>query len=159
MTIGVYQGTFDPITNGHLDVVTRASKTFSHVILGIFDTPDKKLLFNTSERVELCEQSTKHLQNVEVRLFTGLAVDFAQKVGATAMVRGLRSISDFDNEFAMDMMNRKMHSDITTIYMTTGTEFTFVSSTLIKEVARLGGKINDFVPVNVAVALQGKYSS
>lgn len=158
MTIGVYQGTFDPITNGHLDVVTRASKTFSHVILGIFDTPDKKLLFNTSERVELCEQSTKHLQNVEVRLFTGLAVDFAQKVGATAMVRGLRSISDFDNEFAMDMMNRNLNPELTTVYLITRREYTFVSSTLIKEVVKYGGDIKELVPEIVAKALQSKFS-
>ena len=158
MTIGVYQGTFDPITNGHLDVVTRASKTFSHVILGIFDTPDKKLLFNTSERVELCEQSTKHLQNVEVRLFTGLAVDFAQKVGATAMVRGLRSLSDFDNEFAMDMMNRNLNPELTTVYLITRREYTFVSSTLIKEVVKYGGDIKELVPEIVAKALQSKFS-
>ena len=158
MTLGVYQGTFDPITNGHLDVVTRASKTFSHVILGIFDTPDKKLLFNTSERVELCEQSTKHLQNVEVRLFTGLAVDFAQKVGATAMVRGLRSISDFDNEFAMDMMNRNLNPELTTVYLITRREYTFVSSTLIKEVVKYGGDIKELVPEIVAKALQSKFS-
>lgn len=158
MTIGVYQGTFDPITNGHLDVVTRASKTFSNVILGVFDTPDKKLLFNTSERVELCEQSTKHLQNVEVRLFTGLAVDFAQKVGATAMVRGLRSISDFDNEFAMDMMNRNLNPELTTVYLITRREYTFVSSTLIKEVVKYGGDIKELVPEIVAKALQSKFS-
>lgn len=158
MTIGVYQGTFDPITNGHLDVVTRASKTFSHLILGVFDTPEKKLLFNTQERVELCEQSTKHLQNVEVMTFTGLAVNFAQKVRATAMVRGLRSISDFDNEFAMDMMNRNLDSDLTTVYLITRREYTFVSSTLIKEVSRYGGNINELVPEIVAKALQSKFS-
>jgi pantetheine-phosphate adenylyltransferase len=158
MTLGVYQGTFDPITNGHLDVVTRASKTFSHLILGVFDTPEKKLLFTTKERMEMCEESTKHLQNVEVRSFTGLAVDFARKIKATAMVRGLRSISDFDNEFAMDMMNRNLDPELTTVYLITRREYTFVSSTLIKEVARYGGNIKELVPEIVAKALQHKFN-
>ena len=159
MATAIYPGTFDPFTNGHRDVALRASGLFDELIVAVFDTPAKSLLFTTEERVGFIRNSLENSGNVKVQPYSGLTVDFATEVGAKAIIRGLRSISDFDNEFAMDMMNRKMHSDITTIYMTTGTEFTFVSSTLIKEVARLGGKINDFVPVNVAVALQGKYSS
>lgn len=159
MATVIYPGTFDPFTNGHRDVALRASELFDELIVAVFDTPAKSLLFTTEERVGFIQNSLENSANVKVQPYSGLTVDFATEVGAKAIIRGLRSISDFDNEFAMDMMNRKMHSDITTIYMTTGTEFTFVSSTLIKEVARLGGKINDFVPVNVAVALQGKYSS
>jgi pantetheine-phosphate adenylyltransferase len=159
MATAIYPGTFDPFTNGHRDVALRASELFDELIVAVFDTPAKSLLFTTEERVGFIRNSMENSANVKVQPYSGLTVDFATEVGAKAIIRGLRSISDFDNEFAMDMMNRKMHSDITTIYMTTGTEFTFVSSTLIKEVARLGGKINDFVPVNVAVALQGKYSS
>ncbi|PKB65739.1 MAG: pantetheine-phosphate adenylyltransferase [SAR202 cluster bacterium Io17-Chloro-G3] len=158
MTMAIYPGTFDPFTNGHRDVALRASELFDELIVAVFDTPAKSLLFTTEERVGFIRNSMEDSANVHVRPYSGLTVDFATDVGAKAIIRGLRSISDFDNEFAMDMMNRKMHSEITTIYMTTGTEFTFVSSTLIKEVARLGGNINDFVPVNVAVALQGKYS-
>ena len=159
MATAIYPGTFDPFTNGHRDVALRASELFDELIVAVFDTPAKSLLFTTEERVGFIRNSMENSANVKVQPYSGLTVDFATEVGAKAIIRGLRSISDFDNEFAMDMMNRKMHSDITTIYMTTGTEFTFVSSTLIKEVARLGGKINDFVPVNVVVALQGKYSS
>ena len=158
MTRAIYPGTFDPFTNGHRDVALRASELFDELIVAVFDTPAKSLLFTTEERVGFIRNSLEDSANVQVQPYSGLTVDFATDVGAKAIIRGLRSISDFDNEFAMDMMNRKMHSEITTIYMTTGTEFTFVSSTLIKEVARLGGNINDFVPVNVAVALQGKYS-
>ena len=157
MTIAIYQGSFDPLTNGHLDVAIRASKMFEHLIIAVFDTPEKKVFFSTQERVELCRRSTEHLPNVEIRTYTGLTVDFAHDIGAVAMVRGLRSISDFDNEFAMDMMNRNLHPDLPTVYLITRTEYTFVSSTLIKEVARYGGNVNNLVPESVAEALQEKF--
>ena len=157
MTIAIYQGSFDPLTNGHLDVAVRASKMFEHLIIAVFDTPEKRVLFSTQERVELCRRSTEHLPNVEIRTYTGLTVDFAHDIGAVAMVRGLRSISDFDNEFAMDMMNRNLHPDLPTVYLITRTEYTFVSSTLIKEVARYGGNVNNLVPESVAEALQEKF--
>jgi pantetheine-phosphate adenylyltransferase len=156
MTIAIYQGSFDPLTSGHLDVVVRASKMFERLVIGVFDTPDKLVLFNTQERMDLCRRSTESLPNVEVRTYTGLTVDFAHDVEATAMVRGLRSISDFDNEFAMDMMNRNLNPDLTTVYLITRTEYTFVSSTLIKEVARYGGNVHNLVPDCVADALQEK---
>ena len=156
MITAIYQGSFDPLTNGHLDVVIRASKMFEHLIIAVFDTPEKGLLFNTQERMDLCRRSTESLPNVEVRTYTGLTVDFAHDVGATAMVRGLRSISDFDNEFAMDMMNRNLYPDLTTVYLITRTEYTFVSSTLIKEVARYGGNVDNLVPDGVAKALREK---
>ena len=156
MTIAIYQGSFDPLTNGHLDVVVRASKMFEQLIIAVFDTPEKSVLFNTQERMDLCRRSTESLPNVEIRNYTGLTVDFAHNVGATAMVRGLRSISDFDNEFAMDMMNRNLYPDLTTVYLITRTEYTFVSSTLIKEVARYGGNIHNLVPDCVAEALREK---
>ena len=157
MTIAIYQGSFDPLTNGHMDVAVRASKMFEHLIIAVFDTPEKRVLFSTQERVELCRRSTEHLPNVEIRTYTGLTVDFAHDIGAVAMVRGLRSISDFDNEFAMDMMNRNLHPDLPTVYLITRTEYTFVSSTLIKEVARYGGNVNNLVPESVAEALQEKF--
>ena len=156
MATAIYTGTFDPFTNGHLDVAVRAAGMFDSLIISVFDTPAKSLLFTTEERVDLCRCSLDGHTNVEIRAYTGLTVDFAIDVGAKAIIRGLRSISDFDNEFAMDMMNRKLHPDVTTIYLTTGTEYTFVSSTLIKEVARLGGNVNDLVPASVAEALQEK---
>lgn len=157
MTIAIYQGSFDPLTNGHMDVAVRASKMFEHLIIAVFDTPEKRVLFSTQERVELCRRSTEHLPNVEILTYTGLTVDFAHDIGAVAMVRGLRSISDFDNEFAMDMMNRNLHPDLPTVYLITRTEYTFVSSTLIKEVARYGGNVNNLVPESVAEALQEKF--
>ena len=157
MTIAMYQGSFDPLTNGHLDVAVRASKMFERLIIAVFDTPDKRVLFSTQERIELCRRSTEHLPNVEILTYTGLTVDFAHDIGAAAMVRGLRSISDFDNEFAMDMMNRNLHPDLTTVYLITRTEYTFVSSTLIKEVARYGGNIGNLVPECVAEVLQEKF--
>ena len=157
MTIAIYQGSFDPLTNGHLDVAVRASKMFERLIIAVFDTPEKSVLFNTQERIDLCRRSTESLPNVDVRNYTGLTVDFAHDIGATAMVRGLRSISDFDNEFAMDMMNRNLHPDLTTVYLITRTEYTFVSSTLIKEVARYAGNIDNLVPECVAEALQEKF--
>ena len=156
MITAIYQGSFDPLTNGHLDVVIRASKMFENLIIAVFDTPEKGLLFNTQERMDLCRRSTESLPNVEVRTYTGLTVDFAHDVGAAAMVRGLRSISDFDNEFAMDMMNRNLYPDLTTVYLITRTEYTFVSSTLIKEVARYGGNVDNLVPDCVAEALREK---
>jgi len=157
MTIAIYQGSFDPLTNGHLDVAVRASKMFEHFIIAVFDTPEKRVLFSTQERMDLCRRSTEHLPNIEVRNYTGLTVDFAHDIGATALVRGLRSISDFDNEFAMDMMNRNLHPDLTTVFLITRTEYTFVSSTLIKEVARYGGNIDNLVPECVAEALQERF--
>ena len=157
MTIALYQGSFDPLTNGHLDVAVRASKMFERFIIAVFDTPGKNMLFSTQERIELCRRSTEHLPNIEVQTYTGLTVDFAHDIGAAVLVRGLRSISDFDNEFAMDMMNRNLHQDLTTIFLITRTEYTFVSSTLIKEVARYGGDIDNLVPECVAEALQEKF--
>ena len=107
MTVAIYPGTFDPITNGHLDIAARAAKIFEKLIIGVYDTPNKRLLFTTEERVELARQAITELPNVEVEAFTELVVDFAQKVGAKVMVRGLRMTSDFEREFEMAMMNRQ----------------------------------------------------
>ena len=157
MGAAIYQGSFDPLTNGHLDVIARASTIFERLIIAVFETPEKKMLFGTQERVDLCRYSTEHLGNVEVLQYTGLTVDFARSMKATVMVRGLRSISDFDNEFAMDMMNRNLYPDLTTVFFITRTEYTFVSSTLIKEVARYGGTVSNLVPERVSEALQEKF--
>ena len=157
MAIAVYAGAFDPITRGHEDVVKRAASMFDWLIVGVFDTPSKTVLFSTEERVDMLQKTVQHMSNVEVRPFGGLVVEFADEVGAATMVRGLRSITDLDYEAAMVMMNRKLRPNIDTIFLYTSLEYQFGSSTLIKEVARYGGHISDLVPHHVAVALQEKY--
>ena len=156
MAVAIYQGTFDPITNGHVDVVVRAAGMFDRLVIGVFDTPSKSLLFSTQERLTLVQQSIQHLHNVEARAYVGLTVEFAREVGAAAMIRGLRSTSDFDNEFAMNMMNRKLSPEIDTLFLMPAEEYSFVSSSLIKEVAQYGGNVGDLVPECVAAALREK---
>ena len=157
MVTAIYQGTFDPITNGHLDIARRAAGLFDRLILAVFDTPEKALLFSTEERLAMTRRAVQSLPNVEVEAYRGLTVEFAKEMGVAAMIRGLRSISDFDNEFAMNMMNRKLHPEISTVFLITSDEYAFVSSSLIKEVAQYGGNIHDLVPENVAVALREKF--
>lgn len=159
MVVAIYAGTFDPITNGHYDIVERAANMFEKVIVSVFDTPSKSLLFSTEERVDMCQKTVQDMPNVEVKQFNGLVADFAKEVGATAMVRGLRSITDLDYEVAMVMMNRKLHPEVDTVFLYTSLEYQFVSSTLIKEVVQYGGDINSLVPEHVAAALTDKYKS
>ena len=159
MTIAFYPGAFDPITNGHLDIVTRAAKLFQKVIIGIYDSPAKDLMFTTEERVDLVRQSIADLPNVEVEAFTGLTVDFAKKVGAQTIVRGLRIGADFEREFEMALMNKKLYSDCELVCLMTNLKYQFVSSSLLKEVASLGGYIDDLVPKPVADALKKKVFS
>ena len=157
MALAVYAGTFDPVTRGHIDVVQRVAAMFDRLIVGVFDTPAKTLLFSTEERLDLIRKTVEHVPNVKVRAYSGLTVEFAKEVGASAIVRGLRSITDLDYEVAMVMMNRKLQPEIDTIFLYTSLEYQFVSSTLIKEVARYNGDITDLVPDHVAAALIGKY--
>ena len=156
MTVSVYAGTFDPITRGHEDILQRAAAMFDKLIVAVFDTPAKTLLFSTQERLELMRKTVEHIPNVEVASYTGLTVSFAHQIGATAMIRGLRSITDLDYEVAMVMMNRKLDPNIDTVFLYTSQEYQFVSSTLIKEVAQYGGDIADLVPHHIAVALREK---
>ncbi len=158
MTIALYPGSFDPLTNGHLDVATRAAKLFAKLVIGIYDTPAKKLMFTTQERVELAREATKHLRNVEVVSFTGLTIDFARDIGAKTMVRGMRTGSDFEREFDLAMMNKRLNPDLELVCLMASQEYQFVSSSILKEVARLGGKVDDLVPPNVLVALKRKLS-
>ena len=157
MALAVYAGAFDPVTNGHEDIVERAASIFDRVIVGVFDTPAKTLLFSTEERLEMFRKTVQHISNVEVRSYSGLTVEFANEVGAATMIRGLRSITDLDYEVAMVMMNRKLHPEIDTIFLYTSLEFQFVSSTMIKEVAQYGGDITNWVPHHVTVALRQKH--
>ena len=157
MTIALYPGSFDPITNGHLDIVKRASAIFDKVIVGIYDRPGKNLLFTTKERVELAKKAVEDFGNVEIMSYTTLTVNFAQSIGAHVMVRGLRMGSDFELEFEMAMMNKKLAPDLELVCFMTSLQFQFLSSSLLKEVAHLGGRINTWVPAHVEKALLQKF--
>lgn len=156
--IAVCPGSFDPITYGHLDIIERTSKVFDKVYISVLKNSSKKGLFTPEERVEMIEEVTSHLNNVEVKQFYGLLVDFCNEVGAKAIVRGLRAVSDFEYEMQLTSMNRKLDSDIETIYMMTNNNYSFISSSIVKEVAKYGGKIEDVVPPHVANLLQEKFS-
>jgi len=159
VTIAIYPGSFDPITNGHIDVAIRAAGLFTKLIIGVYETPDKRLLFSLKERVELARQAVASRPNIEVQPFSSLTGDFARKVGAKAMVRGLRVSADFEREFDMAMMNRRMYHELELVCLMASPEYQFLSSSLLKEVARLGGNISNFVPEHVAQALRKKEGS
>ena len=156
MTLGLYAGSFDPITKGHIDIVQRAASIAGKLVLAVFDTPSKNLLFSTNERLKMCENAVTGMKNVEVTKFDGLLVEFAKSIGADFMIRGLRNITDLDYEVAMLMMNRKLNPSIDTIFLYTSQEYQSISSSLIKEVASFGGDITDLVTENVALALKSK---
>jgi pantetheine-phosphate adenylyltransferase len=157
MTIAVYAGTFDPITNGHLDIAIRASRLFDKLIIGIYDnTAGKRILFTTEERVKMAKEATKNHPNIEVQPFTGMVVDYAQSVGAQTLVRGLRMSSDFEREFEMALMNKELRPELELVCLMTSLQYQFLSSSLMKEVASLGGDVNHMVPKNVAKALREK---
>ena len=157
MSTAIYPGSFDPITNGHLDIINRAAKLFEKLFIGVYDKPDKKLLFTTEERAEMVRQAIATLPNVKVMVFTGLAVDFAKEVKAQVIVRGLRMSADFENEFDLAMMYKKLSPDIELVCLMSDMRYQFLSSSLLKEAARLGGAIDDLVPEHVAVALRKKF--
>lgn len=149
----IYPGTFDPVTNGHADLIERAAKLFKHVVIGIAANPSKKPRFSLDERVELLKTVTAHLNNVEVVGFSGLLVDFAKEQRASVLVRGLRAVSDFEYEFQLANMNRRLSPDLESVFLTPAEENSFISSTLVKEVAHHGGDVSQFVHVEVANAL------
>ncbi|PZC50933.1 MAG: pantetheine-phosphate adenylyltransferase [Chloroflexi bacterium] len=159
MTLGLYAGSFDPITKGHLDIVQRAASIAGKLVLAVFDTPSKGLLFSTNERLQLCQSAVAGMKNVEVAKFSGLLVEFARSINANFMIRGLRNITDLDYEVAMLMMNRKLNPRVDTIFLYTSQEYQSISSSLIKEVASFGGDITDLVTKDVAQALKSKLSA
>ena len=157
MTRAIYPGSFDPITNGHIDIATRASKLFDEVIIGIFATPDKKnLTFSVEERVELAERAVAHLSNVTVRSYDGLTTEFARNVNANVMVRGLRIRDDFEREFDFAIMNKRLFPELELVCFMASHDYQFLSSSLMKEVTTLGGNIYNLVPEHVAEALKNK---
>jgi len=159
LTIAIYPGSFDPITNGHLDIATRAAKLFEKLIIGVYDTPAKDILFTTEERVDLVSQAIVNLPNVEVQSFTELTIDFARKVKAQVIVRGLRMSGDFEREFDMAMMNKKLFPELELVCLMATLKYQFLSSSLLKEVASLSGNIDELVPKHVALALRKKAQS
>ena len=160
MTVALYAGTFDPITNGHLDIAIRASRLFDKLIIGIYDsTAGKRILFTTEERVKMAREATKDYPNIEVQSFTGMTVDYARAVGAQTLVRGLRMSSDFEREFEMALMNKELRPDLELVCLMTSLQYQFLSSSLLKEVANLGGDVTSMVPKNVVKALKEKVLS
>jgi len=156
MRIAIYPGSFDPLTNGHLDVAQRAAKLFDRVIVAIAENDSKHPLFTLAERVAMVKKATAHLPNVQTDSFDGLLVDYVAERKAKAIVRGLRAVSDFEFEFQLALMNRKLDENIETIFMMPKDTYTFLSSRIVKEIARLGGDVRSFVPPNVQSALINK---
>lgn len=159
MTIAVYPGSFDPITNGHMDIVERAAALFDSVVVAVYDRPEKNLLFGVEERVAMARTAAQHLPTVSVQSFSGLVVDFIHRMKADVMIRGLRATSDFEREFEMALMNHKLAPDIELVCLMTSAKYQFISSSVIKEVARNGGCLEGLVPDHVAAALVAKYAA
>ena len=158
MNIAVYPGTFDPFTNGHRDLVQRAaSNIFDKVYICVAENSKKDTVFSLDERIELAEKSLVNIDNIEVIGFSGLLVDFAKKLDAKVILRGLRVVSDFEYEFQMSSMNKKLNQDIESIFLTPSESYAFLSSSLVKEIAELGGDVSEFVSKEVKEAIQRKY--
>ena len=159
MRTAIYPGSFDPITNGHLDVLTRATKLFDRVIVAVASNDSKQPLFTLDERVQMVKRAIRHLPSVEADSFEGLLVTYVERRSAQAVVRGLRAVSDFEFEFQMALMNRKLNERVETIFMMPKDAYTFLSSRIVKEMAKLGGDVGAFVPAHVRAALTGKFGA
>ncbi|MCF7886750.1 MAG: pantetheine-phosphate adenylyltransferase [Candidatus Marinimicrobia bacterium] len=159
MKIAIYPGSFDPITNGHLDILKRGAKIFDKVVIAIADNMRKESYFSVEKRLELIEGCTTDLDNVEIDRFKGLLVDYAKKVKASVIIRGLRQVSDFEYEFQMALMNRQLNDNIDTIFLMPHEKYTYLSSSVVREITKLNGDISRFVPENVLKELRNKYGS
>ncbi|KGM50961.1 phosphopantetheine adenylyltransferase [Lysobacter concretionis Ko07 = DSM 16239] len=155
--IAVYPGTFDPVTNGHIDLVDRAAPLFERLVVGVAESPTKSPALPLALRVELARDALGHHPNVEVRGFDSLLAHFVAKLGAGVLLRGLRAVSDFEYEFQMASMNRHLIPDVETLFLTPAEQYSFISSSLVREIARLGGDVSGFVPPAVADALQAQW--
>jgi len=157
MKTALYPGTFDPVTNGHLDLIKRASLVFDRLVVAVADNPSKETLLTREERVSLLRVSVKGLKNVEVKHFSGLTAEYARKLGAMAIIRGLRVFSDFEYEFQMALMNRKLVPEVETVFVVPSEQYTYLSSSLIKDIATFGGDVSGFVPPAVVEKLKEKF--
>ena len=153
----IYPGSFDPITNGHLDIIERSAKIFDEIIVAVLENSDKQHLFSIERRLEILQKSLKHIPNTIIKTFDGLLVDFAEKCGTNLIIRGLRVVSDFDYEFQMTLTNRQLKSDLETVFMMTDVNYSFLSSSVVRQIAGFHGKIEHLVPPPAAEALQQKF--
>ena len=155
--VAVYPGTFDPITHGHTDLVSRAARVFEHIIIAIAESPHKVPFFSLEKRIELVKSQLSHLDNIEIVGFSNLLVDFVLENNATVIVRGLRAVSDFEYEFQLASMNRNLCEEVETMFLTPDENYGYISSTLVREVARLGGDVSQFVGPEIELALKQQF--
>jgi len=156
MRIAVYPGSFDPITNGHLDIVKRASRLYDKVIIGVLDNSSKSPMFSSAERKEMIDENIKDMPNVSCDVFSGLLVDFAKQNGATVIVKGLRTVADFEYEFQMALLNKALNPEYETMFMMTDSKYSYISSSMVKEVAKYNGELDGLVPHNVILKIKDK---
>ncbi|WP_152656491.1 pantetheine-phosphate adenylyltransferase [Oceanobacillus sp. CFH 90083] len=156
--LAICPGSFDPVTNGHLDIISRGAKVFEEVVVTVFNNQSKSPLFTVEERKQLLEETLKDLPNVRVDSSSGLLMDYAREIGATAVIRGLRAVSDFEYEMQITSMNRKLNEDVETLFMMTNTKYSFLSSSMVKEAAKYQGNISGLVPEVVEEALKKKFN-
>lgn len=157
MKIAVCPGSFDPATNGHIDIIQRASKLFDKVIVAVLNNPNKQALFSVEERVEILKKACGFMKNVEIDSFSGLLIEYAQSKNANAIVKGLRAVSDFEYELQMALMNKKLNSEIETVFIMTSSRYSYLSSSIVKEVARFGGCIRGLVPENIETEIYKRF--
>ncbi len=155
--LAVYPGTFDPVTNGHIDLIRRSAALFDDVIVAILENTEKRPLFTVDQRVGMLQQAIQGLANVSVTKFTGLLIDFAERVGAAVIVRGIRAVSDYEYELQMAMMNRRLSSRVETVFMMPAEKYSYLSSRLVKEISQFGGSVRGLVPPAVEKQLRGKF--
>ncbi len=153
----IYPGTFDPITNGHIDILKKATEMFDEVVLGVANNSGKDTLFSLEKRAELCRLATSEIERVKVTVFEGLVVNYAKELNAVAMIRGLRAVSDFEYELQLALMNKQLSTDINTIFLVPDYKYLYLSSSLIKQIIRLGGDLKDFIPLCVEQAIKEVY--
>lgn len=157
MRIAVYPGSFDPVTNGHLDIIERASRVFDKVIVGVLNNSGKSPLFSIEERVEMLESVTRHIKNVEIDSFTGLLVDFVKVKNASVIVKGLRTVGDFEYEFQMALLNKALNPEYETMFMMTDSKYSYISSSMVKELAGFGGNLTGLVPAQIISKINQKH--
>lgn len=157
MRIAVYPGSFDPITNGHLDIIERASRVYDKVIVGVLNNANKRPLFTVGERIEMIKTVTAHIPNVEADCFEGLLVDFAKAKGATVIIKGLRTVADFEYEFQMALLNKTLNPEYETMFLMTDTKYSYISSSMVKELAGFKGDLTGLVPNEIIEKIKEKY--